>query len=117
MLFGSAATGSMRQDSDIDIAIIPHDPSMTLADELTLQTELVRTAGRSVDLVRLDRAPTMVRWQVARHGRSLYQGAPFEASRFVAAATAEYLDFAPAFKRAAERFRKRLASGARGFSP
>ncbi len=111
LLFGSAAAGVLRADSDIDIAILPVHPDLPLREELALQAALVRACGRNVDLVRLDRAPTLVRWQVARHGRTLLSAGPAEAARFRAAAASEYIDFAPSFEHAAEVFRRRLAAG------
>jgi predicted nucleotidyltransferase len=110
MLFGSAAKGTMRPDSDVDIAIFPIDPDLALGVELTLQADLNRVCGRDVDLVRLDQASTIVRWQVIRNGRLLIEPVPFSAARFTAVAAADYLDFAPAFSRAAETFRRRLVA-------
>ena len=109
MLFGSAAEGRLRPDSDVDIAIVPVDPQLTLAAELDLQASLARACGREVDLVRLDMAPTLVRWQVARNGHPLIEATAGEAARFQASASSEYIDFRPAFEAAAEAFRRRLA--------
>lgn len=111
ILFGSTARGTQRNDSDIDIGIVPEDPELPLNEELTLQTELSRVSGRQVDLVRLDRASTLLRWQVVRYGRALVEAEPFAAARFTADTVAEYLDFAPAFERAAENFRRVLTAG------
>jgi predicted nucleotidyltransferase len=111
ILFGSTARGTQRIDSDIDIGIVPEDPELSLNEELTLQTELSRVSGRQVDLVRLDRASTLLRWQVVRYGRALVEAVPFAAARFTADTVAEYLDFAPAFERAAENFRRVLTAG------
>jgi predicted nucleotidyltransferase len=111
ILFGSTARGTQRNDSDIDIGIVPEDPELPLNEELTLQTELSRVSGRQVDLVRLDRASTLLRWQVVRYGRALIEAEPFAAARFTADTVAEYLDFAPAFERAAENFRRVLTAG------
>ena len=111
ILFGSTARGTQRIDSDIDIGIVPEDPELSLNEELTLQTELSRVSGRQVDLVRLDRASTLLRWQVVRYGRALVEAVPFAAARFTADTVAEYLDFAPAFERAAENFRRGLTAG------
>ena len=110
MLFGSVARGTDGPNSDIDIGIFPDDPGMSLPDELSLQTELSRSCGRVVDLVRLDRAPTLVRWQVVRDGRVLLDTVPFAAQRFIAESVGDYLDFAPAFERAAESFRRFLVA-------
>jgi predicted nucleotidyltransferase len=99
----------MHDGSDVDIGIIPADPGLALAAELELQASLARACGREVDLVRLDRAPTLVKWEVARGGRVLLESGRFEAARFIAAAASEYLDYAPSFTLAAERFQRRLA--------
>jgi predicted nucleotidyltransferase len=108
LLFGSVAAGTHRDDSDVDIAIFPDDPSLSLGDELSLQTELARICQRPVDLVRIDRAPTIVRWQTVRHGKPLFEAVPFAIARFAADSVADYLDFAPAFERSTEAFRRAL---------
>lgn len=109
MLFGSAAKGSAHAGSDVDVAIIPFDRDLPLREELALQAKLEQACGRSVDLVRLDRASTLLRWQVASKGRALLAEPTTERVRFVAAAASEYGDYAPALQRAAQLFRRRLA--------
>ncbi len=110
MLFGTAAGGCLRADSDIDIAILPDEDDLTLHDELALQVALAGACGREVDLVRLDRASTLVRWEVARRGRPLYTSEPAGAARFCAQAASEWIDFAPAFQRAGKTFLRRMAA-------
>lgn len=61
MLFGSSTSGRLHAGSDVDVAIIPEDSRLPLREELALQAELARIAGRDVGLVRLDRAPRAVR--------------------------------------------------------
>jgi predicted nucleotidyltransferase len=112
MLFGSAAKGNLCADSDVDVAILPAEHDIALSDELALQAELTRVCERDVDLIRLDLAPTLVKWQVVRDGQVLLEQAPFAAARFIAITTAEYLDFAPALDRATEIFRRRLVASA-----
>jgi uncharacterized protein YutE (UPF0331/DUF86 family) len=104
----------LRTESDVDVAFVPLDPAMTLADELALQAALEQAAGRSLDLVRLDRASTLLRWRVAREGVPLLTQAPYDWARFVAQAGIEHGDFAPSYARAAERLRQRIASGGAG---
>jgi predicted nucleotidyltransferase len=111
IMFGSAARGTMHEGSDVDIGILPADPDLPLAAELDLQASLEQVCGRPVDLVRLDRAPTLVKWQVARDARVLIESGPFQAARFLASAASEYLDFEPSFTQAAALFRRRLARG------
>ncbi len=111
VLFGSMAKGTDRPDSDVDVAVLPAADGWTTDGELDLAAELSRAAGREVDLVRLDRATTLLRAQIARDGVPILAAGPFEFARFRAQATAEYLDFAPVFAHHAERFRRRLAEG------
>ena len=103
----------MRTESDVDVAILPSDPDLPLAAELSLQAELGRAAGRDVDLVRLDQASTVVKWQVAKHGVPLLVTDAAALSHSLATSAAEYLDFAPAMRQAQEVFRRRLAAGTR----
>jgi predicted nucleotidyltransferase len=113
-LFGSGARDVLRADSDLDVGIVPRDPAMSLAEELRLQADLEKATGRTVDLVRLDRASTLLRWRAARDGIPLFHEAPRDWSRFVAHTGIEHGDFAPLYARTAERFRRRTASGAAG---
>jgi predicted nucleotidyltransferase len=108
ILFGSAARGRLRPDSDLDIAILPLDPELPLASELDLQVALTRATGRSVDLVRLDQAPTLLRWEVARYGRVLAAHPPAERVRFLSETASEHADFAPALERVAHLYRRHL---------
>lgn len=114
LLFGSFARGQQRPDSDVDIAILPADPDLPLAAELDLQVALERVCGRTVDLVRLERASTLLRFRIAREGVALQAEPASEHPRFLAAAAAEHADFAPALAVASERFRQRVAAGQRG---
>jgi len=114
VLFGSAAGDTRHPHSDVDVAVVPLDPDLPLSAELRIQTTLEQRLGLPVDLVRLDRAPMLVRWEVARTGLPLVAEPPNAWPRFVARAAAQHADEGPALRRAAERFRQRLASGASG---
>lgn len=111
VLFGSAARGALRADSDVDVAIVPVDPELALSDELALQARLSKAAERDVDLVRLDRASSLLRWRVAREGVGLWADPPFELPRFRARAAIEHADMLPQLQRAQELVRRRLAEG------
>ncbi len=66
-LFGSSATGRLRPESDVDIAVsgCPPDGLYRLA------ADLERLLQRSLDLVDLDRAPAGFAEAVRRDGRRL----------------------------------------------
>jgi len=108
VLFGSAARGELRADSDLDVGIVPRNPDVPLAAELDLQARLERACRRRVDLVRLDRASTLLRWEAARHAVVVLVEPPREFSRFVQDVALEHADFVSAFGPAAEHFRQRL---------
>jgi predicted nucleotidyltransferase len=111
VLFGSAARGTDRPDSDLDIGILPADPELALFDELALQARLAAVAGREIDLVRLDRTRPMLRFRAAREGLVLLAETPVEWTRFRARAGIEHADIAPHVQSAGELFRSRLAAG------
>ncbi|WP_323639651.1 type VII toxin-antitoxin system MntA family adenylyltransferase antitoxin [Pectobacterium polonicum] len=70
-LFGSQATGNARADSDIDIAIMA---TRTLApiERWELSNQLTKTMGRDVDLVDLLQASTVLKMEIVRNGKLLY---------------------------------------------
>jgi len=100
-LFGSMARGGRTADSDIDIAILlaePRRPSLELY--LRLRDEFSKRLGGEVDLVILNEAPPLLKYQVIRHGKLLYCRDERARVEFEARAQDEYLDFS----RAAERY-------------
>lgn len=107
VLFGSAASGRARPDSDVDVAVLG-EPELDAAAESRLTRTLSLATGRNVDLIRLPCASTLLKWQVASKGIPLVEGTAGEFARFRAMAASEYLDFAPAFSHHGEIFRRRL---------
>lgn len=108
VLFGSTALGRKRRDSDLDIAILPGASGLDDPAEVALARRLTLAARADVDLVRLDRASTLLKWQVARTGIPLYEARSGEFARFQARAASEYIDFAPSLAHYGEVFRRRL---------
>jgi predicted nucleotidyltransferase len=111
ILFGSAAAGKLRPGSDIDIGILlaPHR-FLDLNAELTLATELEQVLGREVDLVRLEDASTLLRFEVSQ-GRRLLETRPGAFADFVARALFEYEDLRPILLRCAAGMFKHLQAG------
>ena len=108
ILFGSAATGRLRPDSDIDIGILcSSGRGMDLGGELALGAELERVFGREVDLVRLDAASTLLRFEASR-GRCLHQAREGAFADFVSRALLEYEDLRPILRRCADGMFRRL---------
>ncbi|MEM3462811.1 MAG: nucleotidyltransferase domain-containing protein [Candidatus Bathyarchaeia archaeon] len=98
-LFGSRSRGNATADSDIDIAVLlaePHRGSLELY--LRLSDELSKRLGE-VDLVILNEAPPLLKYQVIRHGKVIYCGDEGARIEFEARAQDEYLDFSRAAAR------------------
>ena len=73
--FGSSATGAARADSDIDIGLLADRPLDPLA-RFELQETLAIALCRSVDLVDLRSASTVMASQVVTTGVVIHDGAP-----------------------------------------
>lgn len=110
LLFGSRARKSARPDSDVDIAILPVEPDLSLRDEGLLVTSLERATGAPVDLVRLDRAAPALRWRIARDGIVLLSLPAHAAPRFLARAGIEHDELRDLEIEAMRRYRARLAA-------
>jgi predicted nucleotidyltransferase len=71
MLFGSCVKGSMRQDSDVDIAFLSV-PEYNAYEVFMTAQELAAVIGRDVDLVDLHSASTVMKAQIVSSGRVIY---------------------------------------------
>ena len=89
------------------------------ADAMSWRQQVVPhfAARAEVDLVRLDTASTLLKWQVATTGVPLSEISPGEFAKFQARAASEYIDFAPAFAYHGEIFRRRLVEQGKGAPP
>jgi predicted nucleotidyltransferase len=109
VLFGSAATGASRADSDLDVAIVPAAGGLDAAAEAVLRDRLTQAGGADVDIVRLDEvASTLLKWEIATTGVPLFEAEPGAFARFRAEAASDYVDFGPALAHHGEVFRRRL---------
>lgn len=95
VVFGSVARQKARADSDIDIAILPPSESWSLAEELALQAELSLALHKEIDLVRLDQASTLLKWQIVRDGQLIFETKEGMWSAVVAEAAIDYMDYEP----------------------
>jgi predicted nucleotidyltransferase len=114
VLFGSAAKGQDRAGSDLDVGVLagPEGPAYDLA---TLRVRLERETGRVVDLIQLDSAPPLLRMEIGRHGRVLFEREAGAWALFRAHAMIDWWDWAPTARMmhetAARRLREEAARG------
>ena len=113
VLFGSAARGDEHRRSDLDIGVMGVRSTARLS---ALRLTLARIAGREVDLIPLDTAPPLLRFEIARDGSVLFERAPCLWSDFQARAMVDWWDWAPLARRfssaAAARLRVQAGHGA-----
>jgi predicted nucleotidyltransferase len=100
-LFGSAARGTARIDSDVDVAVLLHNPPPRTLDgpRLSIEGELERTLGAPVDLVVLNDAPVDLCIRVLRDGRLLVDRDPSARIAFEVRTRNEAFDLEPILAR------------------
>jgi predicted nucleotidyltransferase len=90
-LFGSLVNGPHTPESDVDIAIL-FARDVGKMEQLALQQELSDRLGVEVDLVDLARAPVVLRMQVLRKGRKLFDRNPSVTTSLIVRTLFEYDD-------------------------
>ena len=107
VLFGSHATGRARADSDLDIAVRGIKPGWIGArrvPEWKWKTEVMGAVASAiearceVDISFLNRATPLFLFEVARHGKPLYQRKPTDFIVFQSYAARRYDDNAKFFR-------------------
>ena len=90
-LFGSAATGKDRRNSDLDLAIISKK-IIPAHERLKIEMELSNRLRRDVDLVVFGQASPLLQHQILKYGRLVSENDPDERVRQEVRARSEYLD-------------------------
>lgn len=116
VLFGSTARGRRRQGSDVDIAIRfagPRTEAPTLEQEAMASDALFRALKPrcELDVVVLNGASPLLRWNVAQHGMPLHAASPSDWVCYRIRAHREYEDTARFRRRQWEVLLRRLRDG------
>lgn len=113
VVFGSFARGRERADSDVDLGLILDGSSAARRREI--EAALHRAARRSVDVIYLDEAPPLLRFEIARDGVPLLESRPHRWADFRVRAMHDWWDWAPYARRlndaAIGRLREKVADG------
>ena len=110
VLFGSGAKAAMGKNSDIDIGVSLEGEAHPAPE---MRVALERAAGRPVDLVWLDRAPPLLRFEIAREGLVLVERDRHAWAEFRAHAMIDWWDWAPTARMMHEAMTTRLREEAR----
>jgi uncharacterized protein len=73
VLFGSIASGSYREDSDLDIAVSAQSP-LNQEEKIALVSALAESTGRAIDLIDLNSVTEPLLGQIVQHGRRILGG-------------------------------------------
>lgn len=76
VLFGSAARGTIHEESDIDVGVLTKRP-IAFNKRLKLWLELSRLFQAEIDLAMLNHAEPVFGSEVARDGKLLFEGEKF----------------------------------------
>jgi predicted nucleotidyltransferase len=99
-IFGSAARGTLRAESDIDLAILRSAPPQTLNETaFELEDTLTRALGRRVQVVELASAPDDLTHRVMRDGILVLDRDRSARIAFEVAARNRYFDMTPIWRR------------------
>jgi predicted nucleotidyltransferase len=99
-LFGSAATGKMKPDSDLDIALMCVG-QIDGFERISIETALSNLLGRDVDLVIFHQAGVLLQHQILKYGCLIYEQHPAERVRQETISRSRYLDTRHLYKRLA----------------
>ena len=105
-LFGSAASGEMHTESDLDLGIKGEEGIKS--QQLDILTELARHGFCHVDLVFLNTNDIFMKYEVVRHNHLLYRRKDFASSSFYSLIMRQYEDFYPYLKVQRKAFKRRL---------
>ena len=114
-VFGSAATGRMRRDSDVDVAVLVGGTGVRRTGTMDYRSALMADLGAAlrrpdVDVVILNEAPALLAHRVLSRGRLVFERSRSARVRFQVRTAARYQDLIPMYetqihymKRAARR--------------
>ncbi|RLC86631.1 MAG: nucleotidyltransferase domain-containing protein [Chloroflexi bacterium] len=109
-LFGSQATGRLRRESDLDLAILPRTASLR-ERRLDILADLARYGFSNVDLVFLDTDDIVLKYEAVKHNRVVYQTEDFDRGSTYSKIVRQYLDFLPYLEVQRAAYKRRILSG------
>jgi len=99
-LFGSEAKGMSRPGSDVDIAILLNTYFFAegrLDLRLKIAEKLNKLFGREIDVVILNTAGSLLKFQVVRDGKPVFERKKGVEKKFRLNSVKEYFDYLPIF--------------------
>ncbi len=109
-LFGSHAVGRATPDSDVDLAVV--GPRGELQQrKLDILADLTSEGMDRVDLIALDGADPVVRFEAVHPNCLVFARSDFDHGQYFSRALREYFDLEPYLRIQREAFKRRVLSG------
>lgn len=112
LLFGSRARGDVKDYSDVDIAVKFSDSENSIDKALDLMSAIEEELGISVDVVSLNVADTIIKYEAYSQGILLFCRDYRRYMDDYVNAIDEYLDFEPIFNRFYQEVLKEIKNAA-----
>jgi uncharacterized protein len=97
-MYGSAAKGEMRSDSDLDLAVfMPPTDATTRWEFIQKASELAAIWGREVDLVKFQAVSPVLQKEILTHGQQLFVHDPDCVANYSLFALSQYRDYVERF--------------------
>ena len=113
VLFGSTARGEARPRSDVDLGVLLDPDTRDL--RCHVEAELGRAAEREVDVIYLNEAPPLLRFEISRDGVLLFEKEDGLWTDVKVRAMVDWWDWAPYArmftKAAVQRLREKVKNG------
>lgn len=92
-LFGSVARGCLKPASDIDVAVLLEETGSNDFPLAGFMAKLEKILIRPVDVVVLNRADELLKYEIRRHGRLIFERDPILRKRFEIQGRKQFEDF------------------------
>lgn len=109
-LFGSHAAGRARPDSDVDLAVVGPRAELQ-ACKLEILAELVAEGVDRVDLVALEGADPVVRFEAVHPNCLVFARCGFDHGQYFSRTLREYFDVEPYLRIQRDAFKRRVLCG------
>ena len=106
-LFGSVAAGKERENSDLDLGIIPSSHDIH-KQRLDILYELAKAGFSEVDLVFLKTDYIVLKYEVIRQNQLIYQTDDFGRGSTYSLIIRQYLDFLPYLETQRQAYKKKI---------
>lgn len=112
-LFGSQAKGEASVNSDIDIAVLLENDYTGSSGEIKIELyeNLIKKGLDNIDLVILNQASALLKYEVVKENYLIYQKNDFDAASYQSLTIRKYLDFEYYLKKNQQKFKERILNG------